>query len=107
MVEITSVAVDDGQTKPAQSAPGREHVSHVLGTSVNVNERVPFRLFQTPCCGIRTCWVMPKYPRYCPHCGHHFSDDLQSAVLIRDDDAWLKHRYGSIAHGNSEGAQGG
>lgn len=105
MVEITSVAVDDGKTKTTQFAPGHGHVSHVVRTSMN--ERVPFRLFETPCCRVLVCWVMPKYPRYCPHCGHHFTDDLQSGVLVRDDDAWLKHRHGNMAHGTFEEVQGG
>src|SRR5262249_61149917 len=104
MVEITSVAVDDGKTRTTQFAPGHGHVSHVVGTSMN--ERVPFRLFETPCCRVLMCWVMPKYPRYCPHCGHHFTDDLRSGVLVRDDDAWLKHRHGRTADGSAEGVRG-
>ena len=56
------------------------------------NERVPFRLFQMPCCGFLCCWVNPRLPSHCPECGKAVLLELRKGenTLIFDDDAWLR-----------------
>lgn len=69
-------------------------VAGVSVVSVSVNERVPFRLLQMPCCGHPLCWVSPRLPNYCPECGRHVLLDLKSGEYTRisDDDAWIKYK---------------
>lgn len=58
-----------------------------------VNERVRFRLIQTPCCGQLLCWVNPRLPTHCPECGTSIYSKLrfeQGHILFEDEDAWLK-----------------
>jgi hypothetical protein len=56
------------------------------------NERVPFRLFNMPCCGFLCCWVNPRYPTHCPECGKHVLTQLRSGehTPVVDNDAWLR-----------------
>jgi hypothetical protein len=37
-------------------------------TIPQTTEKIPFRLFQMPCCGQLLCWVNPRLPSYCPEC---------------------------------------
>lgn len=54
-------------------------------------EKVPFRLFQMPCCGMLLCWVNPRLPTYCPECGKRCLLELRSGEYTRvQSDAWLK-----------------
>lgn len=65
----------------------------VSNISVSVNERIPFRLLQMPCCGYRLCWVTPRLPNHCPECGTHVLLNLKSGEYTRisDDNAWIKY----------------
>lgn len=54
------------------------------------NERVPFRLIQTPCCSTLLCWVNSRLPSYCPECGKHIYPDVRSCVLVLDETATLR-----------------
>lgn len=87
MAEVKTIEINDGTQHMTFYAPGQAPKEKLQG---KVNERVPFRLFETPCCHLLLCWINPNYPRYCPHCGHGFTDDIRSAVLVSDDNAWLR-----------------
>ena len=84
-------------TSPVSKLPwehGMATVVSVSDVSVSVNERIPFRLLQMPCCGYRLCWVTPRLPNHCPACGRHVLLDLKSGEYTRisDDDAWIKYK---------------
>jgi hypothetical protein len=85
-VKVLNIQIDDGKQKLTFYAPGQAPKTKLQG---KLNERVPFRLIETPCCGLLLCWINPHLPRYCPHCGHGFTDDIRSAVLMNND-AWLR-----------------
>lgn len=58
------------------------------------NERVKFRLLQTPCCHTLLCYVNPRLPNYCSECGERLYAKIKAnpaVILIADDDAWLKY----------------
>lgn len=61
-------------------------------------ERVVFRLLKTPCCGALLCWVNPRFPNYCPECGHHIYPDVRGCVLVHDDEAVLEVESGKTSH---------
>jgi hypothetical protein len=69
--------------------------SVVTEITVGVNERIPFRMFQMPCCGLFLCWVMPRYPAYCPRCGKPALAELRSGEHTRvvDDNAWIRTNW--------------
>ena len=55
------------------------------------NEKVPFRLFQMPCCGMLLCWVNPRLPTYCPECASLVLAKLRQGDCTLDErTAWLK-----------------
>lgn len=56
------------------------------------NERVKFRLIQTPCCGHMLCWVNPRLPNFCPECGKKIFTSLKfeiGHIINCDDNAHL------------------
>lgn len=55
------------------------------------NERVQFRLIQTPCCKQMLCWVNPRLPNFCPECGTNVMARVRECVLRVDNDAQLRH----------------
>ncbi len=55
------------------------------------NERVHFRLLQTPCCQALLCWVNPRFPSHCPECGRFIYPEIKSNVLISDENASLRY----------------
>ena len=56
-----------------------------------INEKVPFRLFHTPCCGHLLCWVNPRPPAYCPECGKFILAAIKSGEHTRMQcDGWLR-----------------
>jgi hypothetical protein len=55
------------------------------------NEKVPFKLFNMPCCGILICWVNSRLPTYCPECGKHILAQLKAGDgRLIDVPAWLR-----------------
>jgi hypothetical protein len=59
--------------------------------SVGSLEKVPFRLFQMPCCEELLCWVQPRIPAYCPMCGKSVWAQLKLGnSTLRSGDGWLK-----------------
>jgi hypothetical protein len=58
--------------------------------SAPVNQRVPFRLIQTPCCNTSLCWVNPRLPNNCPECGTRIFPGVRSCVLAIDEQAVLR-----------------
>lgn len=55
------------------------------------NERVYFRLIQTPCCNTLLCWVNPRMPNFCPECGAAIWLKKQGEHIRHSDDfAMLK-----------------
>lgn len=55
------------------------------------NQRVPFRLFNMPCCRSLICWVNPRIPNYCPECGERVLVRLkQGDCTTIQCDGWLK-----------------
>lgn len=66
-------------------------------------ERVPFRLFQMPCCGHLLCWVNPRLPTYCSECGSKVFLALKSGEHTRiiDDEATLRvgEEYTQVMYG--------
>lgn len=55
------------------------------------NEKVDFRLFNTPCCGHMLCWLNPRLPTYCPECGKMILMELRTGEhTVQRADAWLK-----------------
>jgi hypothetical protein len=65
---------------------------------VSVSEKIPFRLFHMPCCKEMVCWIMPRYPTFCPRCGKHILLELKSGEYTRiiDDEAVLNRRGGAL-----------
>jgi len=59
------------------------------GEPVELNERIPFRLFRMPCCGQLVCWVNPRSPNFCPECGTNVFLKIKESTLFRDNNAWL------------------
>jgi DNA-directed RNA polymerase subunit RPC12/RpoP len=58
-----------------------------------VNERVPFRLYQMPCCSYLYCSVSARMVTYCPECGTRVLLELRSGecTRVQDDNATLKY----------------
>jgi hypothetical protein len=57
----------------------------------HTNDKVRFRLFETPCCHLLLCWVNPRLPNYCPECGKNIFIQVKSgAHTMTDSEAWLK-----------------
>lgn len=57
-----------------------------------VEERVPFRLIQTPCCGTLLCYVNHRLPNYCSECGQYIFPVVRGCILTSDDNATLKRK---------------
>lgn len=58
------------------------------------NERVLFRVLQTPCCRTILCYVNPRLPNYCSECGERIFAALKQhpeLISMTDDNAWLKY----------------
>jgi NADH pyrophosphatase NudC (nudix superfamily) len=61
---------------------------------MRTTERVAFRLFDMPCCGMLLCWPNHRYPSYCPNCGKYVFDRIKGCVLVADEDARLVYDDG-------------
>jgi DNA-directed RNA polymerase subunit RPC12/RpoP len=56
------------------------------------NERINFRLIQTPCCGTLLCWINPRLPSHCPECGKTILMRLrqEGEHILVNREGWLK-----------------
>lgn len=54
------------------------------------NEKVQFRLIETPCCRTLICWVNPRMPNYCPECGKYVFPHMKEHEKPSYKEAWLK-----------------
>jgi hypothetical protein len=54
------------------------------------NEKVHFRLIQTPCCNTLLCYVNPRLPNFCSECGKSIFRDVKGCILASDEEAWLR-----------------
>ena len=55
-----------------------------------VNQIVPFRMYQMPCCGHSLCWVNPRKPSYCPECGKFIIMEMKQAVPVIEEACILR-----------------
>lgn len=56
-----------------------------------INQRVPFKLIEMPCCHHLFCSVNHRWPSYCPNCGAYVYPTIKGCTLTTDDNATLKY----------------